>query len=70
MEDLEEDQLMREKINIYRDTEKMARAPSTIGDGEEDALPEGPTLEEMLEDFNLNDSEEEENPEQAEEMEE
>ncbi|KAK0425748.1 hypothetical protein QR680_009359 [Steinernema hermaphroditum] len=52
MEDLEEDELMREKVNIYRDSTKVA--PFGGGDDDED-VPAGPSLQEMLEDLNLND---------------
>lgn len=60
MEDLEEDQLMREKINIYKDAEKISQVkPDNEGEDDE-PLMEGPTLEEMLDDFTLNNPEEEE----------
>ncbi|KAH7717086.1 60S ribosomal export protein NMD3 [Aphelenchoides avenae] len=54
MEDLEEDELMREKINIYRDTTKPSATPSIADD---DELPAGPALAEMLNDLDLNDVE-------------
>lgn len=50
MEDLEEDEQMREKINIYRDKVKEYVAVSV----EEEDIPAGPSLEEMLEDLDLN----------------
>ncbi|CAI4226663.1 unnamed protein product [Auanema sp. JU1783] len=54
MEDIEDDALMREKINIYKDASKQVRCEETDDD---EPLPEGPTIEEMLEDFTLNDRE-------------
>ncbi|KAI1724768.1 NMD3 family domain-containing protein [Ditylenchus destructor] len=57
MEDLEEDPLIREKINIYRKKDR-ARTESiaTTTDGGE-PIPDGPTLAEMLDDLDLNDVE-------------
>lgn len=69
MEDLEEDATMRERVNIYkagpsRQKQKprgkgkkqpvaFSSAASTVGDEGEIELPEGPTLEEMLDDLDL-----------------
>ena len=50
IEDLEEDEQMSEKINVYLDS---SRTPAETTDRDED-LPEGPSLEEMLEDSRLN----------------
>lgn len=52
MEDLEEDEQMREKINIYRDKTKVPAVKSSDLD-----FPEGPSLEEMLEDLEIDDVE-------------
>ncbi|VDN38132.1 unnamed protein product [Gongylonema pulchrum] len=52
LEDLEEDEQMREKINIYRDRNKQQLAVDS-NDMEAD-LPPGPSLQEMLEDLDLN----------------
>ncbi|CAA96689.2 60S ribosomal export protein NMD3 [Caenorhabditis elegans] len=53
MEDIEEDALMREKINIYKDAEK---GPNVDGDDAEDH-PDAPTLAEMLDDLKFDDEE-------------
>lgn len=53
MEDIEEDPILREKINIYLDKQKMA--VERPDDDEE--LPEGPTLQEMLDDLVIEDVE-------------
>jgi nonsense-mediated mRNA decay protein 3 len=54
LEDIEEDELLREKINIYRDKAKPTPAPSIADD---DELPTGPSLAEMLDELDLNDVE-------------
>lgn len=51
LEDLEEDEQMRQKINIYRDNAKQQAAYSK--DIASD-LPPGPSLHEMLDDLDLN----------------
>uniref|UniRef100_A0A0K0FHI4 60S ribosomal export protein NMD3 n=1 Tax=Strongyloides venezuelensis TaxID=75913 RepID=A0A0K0FHI4_STRVS len=56
MQDLEEDETLREKINIYKDNEKISRLGNEMDEYYDD-LPNGPTLEEMLEDLNLDDVE-------------
>lgn len=57
MEDLEEDALMRNKINIYKDTGKMRNSDSITVGGDDDNLPDAPTLAEMLEELDMNDVE-------------
>lgn len=49
MEDIEEDPLLREKINIYRDKSKPADVKQEID------IPTLPTLSEMLDDLQLTD---------------
>lgn len=51
LDDLEEDPLTREKINIYKDTAKMSSAVLTDGEDEEDTPHI--TLEEMLDDLQI-----------------
>ncbi|MFH4979643.1 hypothetical protein AB6A40_006352 [Gnathostoma spinigerum] len=51
MEDLEEDELLREKVNIYKDTSKIQ---IEADDTTEDDLPLGPSLQEMLDDLDIN----------------
>ncbi|CAD6190937.1 unnamed protein product [Caenorhabditis auriculariae] len=51
MEDVEEDPQMREKINIYKDSEKMAQRMMVETDDE--VPPDGPTLAEMLDDLHI-----------------
>lgn len=51
LEDLEEDEQMREKINIYRDSKKQKAAVDS--DDVEVDLPPGPSLQEMLDDLDL-----------------
>lgn len=51
MEDLEEDPVMREKVNIYRDQQKAV----VERDDDEEELPDGPTLQEMLNDLEIHD---------------
>ncbi|EFO98401.1 hypothetical protein CRE_23156 [Caenorhabditis remanei] len=53
MEDIEEDALMREKINIYKDAEKAV----AIDGDDDDAHPEAPSLAEMLDDLKFDDDE-------------
>uniref|UniRef100_A0A915D078 60S ribosomal export protein NMD3 n=1 Tax=Ditylenchus dipsaci TaxID=166011 RepID=A0A915D078_9BILA len=63
MEDIEEDPLMRDKINIYRKNDKdrsrarNAHSVSTITSEAGDQVPDGPSLAEMLDDLDLNDVE-------------
>jgi hypothetical protein len=53
MDDVEEDAKLREKINIYKKSRKEKGVSiSTMDDGEDDEI-DGPTLEEMLEDLDL-----------------
>uniref|UniRef100_A0A914LGG1 60S ribosomal export protein NMD3 n=4 Tax=Meloidogyne TaxID=189290 RepID=A0A914LGG1_MELIC len=53
MEDVEEDAKLREKINIYKKSRKGGQPSiSTMDDGENDEI-DGPTLEEMLEDLDI-----------------
>ncbi|VDM62923.1 unnamed protein product [Angiostrongylus costaricensis] len=59
MDDIEEDPFMREKINIYKDEERLKHA--SISDDE--AIPDAPTLAEMLNDLVLEDSEMQSNSE-------
>ena len=57
MDDIEEDMLLRERVNIYkRERRASAVTASTMGD-DEDAIPDAPTLAEMLDDLDLNDIE-------------
>ncbi|VDM37846.1 unnamed protein product [Toxocara canis] len=51
MEDLEEDEQMREKINIYKDRERI---PPIDEDDTDVDLPPGPSLAEMLDDLDIN----------------
>ncbi|KAK5968663.1 hypothetical protein GCK32_022519 [Trichostrongylus colubriformis] len=53
MEDVEEDPFLREKINIYKDEERVNQAV----DSDDEAIPDAPTLAEMLDDLNFEDSE-------------
>ncbi|KAK6012434.1 hypothetical protein OSTOST_22420 [Ostertagia ostertagi] len=53
MEDVEEDPALREKINIYKDEERINQAV----DSDDEAIPDAPTLAEMLDDLNFEDSE-------------
>lgn len=55
IEDVEEDPLMREKINIYKNTAKQY-APSETDD---DEIPDGPTIDEMLDDLHIEDNDQE-----------
>ncbi|PIO66678.1 NMD3 family protein [Teladorsagia circumcincta] len=52
MEDVEEDPALREKINIYKDEERINQAV----DSDDEAIPDAPTLAEMLDDLNFEDS--------------
>lgn len=54
LEDLEEDPQYRTNINIYRDEVKMATAPAS-GNDETADLPQV-SLEEMLEDLNIDEA--------------
>lgn len=54
LEDLEDDPVLRENVNIYKDAQKMAMAVETTDDDDED-LPAAPTLQEMLDDLHLDD---------------
>ncbi|GMT28598.1 hypothetical protein PFISCL1PPCAC_19895, partial [Pristionchus fissidentatus] len=58
-EELEEDQEMREKINIYRDHDKIERLKqnATTDDDESEFPPEMPSLSEMLDELNIEDVE-------------
>lgn len=51
MEDLEEDEQMREKVNIYKARE---RVPPIDEDDNSVDLPPGPSLAEMLDDLDIN----------------
>lgn len=53
MEDIEEDSIIREKVNIYRDNQKTMVERSE----DDEELPEGPTLQEMLDDLDIGDVE-------------
>uniref|UniRef100_A0A914XE13 60S ribosomal export protein NMD3 n=1 Tax=Plectus sambesii TaxID=2011161 RepID=A0A914XE13_9BILA len=53
LEDLEDDPVLRENVNIYKDPRKMAMAVET--DDEDEDLPSAPTLQEMLDDLHLDD---------------
>ncbi|VDO81602.1 unnamed protein product [Heligmosomoides polygyrus] len=67
MDDVEEDPLMREKINIYKDEERINEAV----DSDDEQIPDAPTLEEMMDDLNFEDSEmldDSERPEEEESM--
>ncbi|VDL81668.1 unnamed protein product [Nippostrongylus brasiliensis] len=67
MEDVEEDPYMREKINIYKDEERLNQAV----DSDDEEIPDAPTLAEMLDDLNFEDSEMQDvsdQPEQEEQM--
>lgn len=57
MEDIEEDSILREKINIYKDTTKICNAESMSVSYNSDDIPEGPTLDEMLNELDLDDVE-------------
>ncbi|VDO58966.1 unnamed protein product [Haemonchus placei] len=59
MEDVEEDPYMREKINIYKDEERI----NQVDESDDEAIPDAPTLAEMLDDLNIEDSEMQEAPE-------
>jgi nonsense-mediated mRNA decay protein 3 len=52
LDDVEEDAVMRQKINIYRDQTKTMAIDE---DDEGEDLPEGPSLQEMLDDLVLDD---------------
>lgn len=54
LEDLEDDPILRENVNIYKDSQKMAMAVEA-NDDDDDDLPAPPTLQEMLDDLNLDD---------------
>lgn len=54
VEDLEEDEHLREKVNLYRDPAK-ARIPESEVDA--DDIPDGTRLADLLEDMNINDVE-------------
>lgn len=49
MEDLEEDPVLREKVNIYRDP---AKQPVPDSD-DDDEIPEGPSITEMMEELHI-----------------
>ncbi|VDO56935.1 unnamed protein product [Onchocerca flexuosa] len=51
LEDLEEDEQMRQKINIYRDNTKQQ---AVCSDDITSDFPRGPSLHEMLDDLDLN----------------
>uniref|UniRef100_A0A7I4XZP2 60S ribosomal export protein NMD3 n=1 Tax=Haemonchus contortus TaxID=6289 RepID=A0A7I4XZP2_HAECO len=53
MEDVEEDPYLREKINIYKDEERIKQ----VDESDDEAIPDAPTLAEMLDDLNIEDSE-------------
>lgn len=57
MEDIEEDAMMRDKINIYKDKTKVRNAESISIAGNDEDLPDGPSLAEMLDELDLNDVE-------------
>ncbi|CAJ0572396.1 unnamed protein product, partial [Mesorhabditis spiculigera] len=50
MEDLEDDPMLREKLNIYKDQQKLAMPVET---DDEDGPTDGPTLAEMLDELDL-----------------
>ncbi|CAJ0948608.1 unnamed protein product, partial [Mesorhabditis belari] len=52
MEDIEEDPFMREKLNIYKDRERLAMPVDTDEEGANEVV-DGPTLAEMLDDLDL-----------------
>ncbi|KIH60299.1 NMD3 family protein [Ancylostoma duodenale] len=53
MEDVEEDPYMREKINIYKDEQKLQQPV----DDDDEAIPDAPTLAEMLDELTFEDTE-------------
>ena len=53
LEDLEEDPLVRENINIYKDEKQLTRQQQDVDD-DDDEVPEI-SLEEMLDDLNIQD---------------
>lgn len=54
MDDIEEDKILRENINIYRKFEQNDKMSSTTDANEN--IPDEPTLAEMLDDLELNDT--------------
>ena len=54
MDDIEEDPKLREKINIYK-KRRAHNQPSISTMEEDEAVENGPTLEEMLEDLDIDD---------------
>lgn len=54
MDDIEEDKILRENINIYRKVEQNDKMSSTTDANEN--IPDEPTLAEMLDDLELNDT--------------
>jgi nonsense-mediated mRNA decay protein 3 len=53
MDDLEEDAVARQNVNIYKDTEKLANMMAVDTDEVDDDAPPQITLQEMLDDLNL-----------------
>ncbi|KAF8366251.1 hypothetical protein PRIPAC_84080 [Pristionchus pacificus] len=56
-EELEEDVEMREKINIYKDEEKILKLKESVLDEDTDVPPSMPSINEMLDELNLDDIE-------------
>ena len=54
LEDLEEDPKARENVNIYKDPKKMMAVEALNDTGDNENLPQI-SLQEMLDDLNLND---------------
>ena len=56
LDDLEEDPALRQNVNIFRDRSKEQQIPVDVDDVEDPNIPHI-TLEEMLDDLNLEDEE-------------
>jgi len=52
LDDIEEDKLLRERVNIYK--KEMITSTVTTVDDDDEAIPETPNLAEMLDDLDLN----------------